>query len=162
MWRAIEELRKSIEAVRTRERSYSASARVYNSANLSINNTTFTDLTFDTERWDDAAFHSTSVNTARFTIPRFGRYAIGACIRWASNVTGHRQGRLLVDGSTEIARVSQMAVTTAAIATMMEIFSVSELGAGQYVTVQVYQDSGGALNVEAQGNYSPEFWIASC
>lgn len=138
------------------------SARVYNTGNLSINNTTFTDLTFDSERWDDAAFHSTSSNTARLTIPQPGRYAIGACVRFAVNATGHRQVRLLVDGSTEIARVSQMAVTTGSIATMMEVFSVSELGAGQYVTVQVYQDSGGALNVEAQGNYSPEFWIALC
>lgn len=33
------------------------------------------------------------------------------------------------------------------------------LTAGDYVEVIVFQSSGGALNVEAATNYSPEFWM---
>jgi hypothetical protein len=38
--------------------------------------------------------------------------------------------------------------------------TITEANAANYFTVEAYQDSGGALNIEAIGNSSPEFWIA--
>lgn len=135
-------------------------ARVYNSANISVANASFTALTFNSERWDDDSFHDTGSNTSRLTVPQPGRYLVTACVRFAANATGNRQLRLMVDGGTEVARVTAQAVT-GGIATMLEVETITELGAGSYFTVEAYQDSGGALNVEATGNSSPEFWIST-
>jgi hypothetical protein len=132
-------------------------ARVYNSANISIANATFTDLTFDSERFDDSAFHSTVTNTGRLTIPVTGTYVIAAAVRFASNTTGARQTRILLNGTTMIVRDLRSASTGLVYVSMTTIY---HLTAGDYLTLNVYQDSGGALNVEVEGNWSPEFSIS--
>src|SRR5438876_645541 len=57
-------------------------ARVYNSANISVSASTEQALTFDTERSDSNAYHSTSSNTSRITVPTGGdgRYVISGAV----------------------------------------------------------------------------------
>ena len=50
----------------------SPSCNVYNNANISIATGTNTALTFNSERYDNAAMHSTSSNTQRITAPTGG------------------------------------------------------------------------------------------
>lgn len=134
----------------------SIGARVYNDAAISIPTTTITALTFNSERYDDALFHDTSANTSRLTAPLDGRYSIGCSIRFADNSTGQRVVRITVNGTDVIAidrdnypyGIAQFTFNT-----------VYELSAGDYVEVEVYQNSGSALNIDVASNNSPEFWI---
>lgn len=94
---------------------------------------------------DITALHSVSVNNSRITIPSGydGTYRIHAQIRWEADATGLRTVRLLKNGST-IAEVTHDAETAV---TVMSIADTQTLVAGDYIEVQVYQDSGGSLDV---------------
>jgi hypothetical protein len=134
-------------------------ARVYNSANISVANNTVTALTFDSERYDTTSFHSTSVNTGRLTAPTDGYYAIGAHIVHDANATGVRSLFLRLNGATFIGAIEVNAGTTGGRGTVLSVSTTYQLSATDYVEVIAYQTSGGALNVLAAGNYSPEFWM---
>ena len=137
----------------------SVGCRVYNSALQIIANNTETALTFDSERYDTDAFHSTSSNTNRITIPTGlgGRYLVGAGIEFAANATGARI-LLLKHSSGNAMAENCMPVVSAAISCRMSCNSIYQMAAGDYAEVTVYQNSGGNLNVTVGANYSLEFW----
>lgn len=116
------------------------------SAAQSISNTTQTDLTFDTESFDTDAYHSTSSNTARITIPsgKGGYFLVTARVSYASNSTGTR-GLWLRKNGTEVATCFTQPVATSDITTV-QINQVMALAVGDYITMNAYQGSGGALN----------------
>jgi len=129
--------------------------RVYNSADLSINNDSFTVLTFDSERYDRGNLHSTSSLTSRLTAARAGIYPITGHIRFAGNAAGVRYLGVLLNGATVIAQ--QGALNAAGSADILSVSTLYYLNAGDYVELQAYQNSGGLLSVTATGNKSPEF-----
>lgn len=132
-------------------------ARAYNSAVQAIANNSVTTITFDSERWDTDAIHSTSVNTSRLTCKTAGVYTIGAHIGFAANSTGIRNVYIYLNGTTYIAINIAPAVNGDA-----SIYSVTtdyELAVNDYVEAQVLQTSGGSLNTVAAVAYSPEFWM---
>lgn len=131
-------------------------ARVYNSANISISDATFTDLTFNSERYDTNTIHSTSSNSNRITLPYAGKWLIAGHVAFASNATGVRAVRLYKNGATELARQQSNAVV--GFDTMISVSTADVFAVNDYVTLNVYQNSGGALNVLNAANYSPEFW----
>lgn len=135
-----------------------AQARVYNSANIPTVDNTVKTLTFNSERWDTGNYHSTSSNTDRLTAPTAGLYAIGIDVQWAANVTGIRLVRIQHSSGTIIARDIRGAV--AGTGEAEQCFSTTwQMAAGEYVFAEVFQLSGGALNVTALASSSPEFWI---
>lgn len=131
-------------------------ARVYNSANISIPNSTVTALTFNSERWDTGAtgMHSTATNTNRLTAQLSGLYHIFGHVSFATNAIGIRVVYIRVNGTTNIAIQSNTALSSDS---RFSIGTDYYLSVGHYVELLVYQDSGGALNVLSAGNYSPEF-----
>mgnify|MGYP001576060230 FL=1 len=134
--------------------------RVYNSANISINDATSTALTFDSERFDTDTMHSTSSNTGRITLTTAGKYLDGAHATFADNSTGTRMVNVRLGGATNMAYEAHNA-TTAGGAGAGSGFNVSTLysyTAAQYVELVAYQNSGGALNVTFNANSSPELW----
>lgn len=141
-----------------------AGCRVYNSAAISVSSGSWTALTFDTERYDSfdnaaSTFHSTSSNTGRITIPAGlgGYYLIGGHIEFAANTTNRRGIRIVHSvGSAVIASDEQEATANDMGLSVVTLWS---LAATEYVTLEVIQNSGGNLNVQASGNYSPEFWM---
>jgi hypothetical protein len=134
-------------------------ARVYNNANETISNASVTNLTFNTERWDTNGMHSTSSNTDRLTATVAGVYSICISIRWASDSTsGIRLLRILYNGSTNIAEDRRSA--TSGDNTLLGLCTQYYLAASDYVVAAAYQTSGGNLNVQAEGNESPEFSMA--
>ena len=144
--------------IRQLQGSAASGARVYNSANISVShNDSSAPLTFDSERFDTGDFHSTSSNTGRLTAPTAGLYLMGACVQFAANATGLRALLLRLNGSTFIVRelIDIDSATTHGLA----VSTTYQLAAGDYVEAIAFQTSGGALNVEAGANYSPEFWI---
>lgn len=132
-------------------------ARVYNNANISINNNTDTALTFNSERYDSSAIHSTSTNTGRLTFPVAGKWRVHGNVRFAANATGIRAVYIVLNGTTIIGNVLGNN-TGATFQPTLQVSADYGFALNDYVTLNVFQDSGGALNVLVVGNYSPEFW----
>jgi hypothetical protein len=110
----------------------------------------FTALTFATEEANVAAVHSTITNPSRLTVPvgANGLYLVLAYVDWASSAAGNgRIARLMKNGVTEIVRQS-MGPTTAFLPVNL-LHALQQLVAGDYLTVEVFQDSGGNLNTVA-------------
>lgn len=136
--------------------------RVYNSSSISVANNTNVALTFNSERQDVGAMHSTSSNTGRITVTDAGFYRVGGGVEFASNGTGRRSIAIRLNGATYIAAHSANA--DAAAAHQMTISTEYQFAATDYVELVVFQTSGGALNVSVVGNYSPEFsacWVCN-
>ena len=130
--------------------------RVRNSANISISTATTTALTFDTERVDVGAMHSTASNTSRITITDPGWYEVGGSFRFAANATGFRALIIRANGTTII---DQLMVPAAAGEDMFLSSSTQyQFVADDYIELCAYQSSGGNLNVTQALNYSPEFY----
>lgn len=130
-------------------------ARIYNSSTQSISTATLTTLTFNSERYDTGAMHSTSTNTSRLTVPKPGVYLVGGHVEFAANATGQRGLYLYLNGATYLAYDIHDA--SAANETAVTVSTVDQFVVGDYVELRVYQSSGGMLNVNSVSRYTPEF-----
>ena len=75
---------------------------------------------------------------------------------FAANGTGQRYLAIKLNGASFGALVRQ-GVNAAANPTDLAVTTVYQLAVNDYVTLEVFQDSGGALNVVAASPASPEF-----
>jgi hypothetical protein len=121
-------------------------ASVYGTG-LTIANNTATIATFPSERFDLGGFHSTSVNTGRFTIPTGydGYYTINARFRWDKNATGSRSLVVKKNGNTLAA--SSEIPGDATIFQGNQINTTEYFVAGDYVDLELFQSSGGNLTI---------------
>ncbi len=118
------------------------SSRVTKSADQSINNTTWTAISWNQEDYDTDNMHDNSTNNSRLTATTAGKYMFGLSILWASNNTGGRMVAIYKNGS-EILRYRNSAVS----ATEFFTSGIVEMVATDYAEIFVHQDSGSALNV---------------
>lgn len=132
-------------------------ARVSNSGALVIPTATWTELTFDTELWDTDGIHSTVSNTGRLTCVTAGKYLIIAQAYFDANATGARQYRIVHSTATDIA-LSMAGLTSQNFAAIL-LPTIWDMAAAEYVTYQVYQNSGGNLNIAADPYSSPQFMM---
>lgn len=134
--------------------------RVYNSTGQTITTATPTALTFDSENYDTDAFHSTSSDTSRLTVPTGygGYYMVGANIIWTATAAGRRYLRLQTNGTTIVAGVEIGSVADATGVPSQHISVPLLLSAGDYVEVVVLQSSGGNLNIST-AVLVPNFWM---
>lgn len=135
-------------------------ARVYRTADQSIAQNAQDAILFTAERYDTDAYHSTSTNTARFTVPA-GYWHVGATIELdvTTGTNADMVVSLFFNGTDEIAtaRLSQVADAskrTPAITVSADWYAAS---AG-YFTVAVFHTAASAA-VLASASRSPEFWI---
>lgn len=129
--------------------------RVYNNTTQSINSATDTLLTFNSEDDDTDAYHSVSSATSRITIPAGlgGLYDVMASVGFDANATGARFVRFLVNGAaTNGGEISAKGVVTYTNNVM--VGTHLRLTAGDYVEVNVYQDSGAPLNSGSATNFA--------
>lgn len=131
--------------------------RVFNSANQSIPDTTYTAITFDSESVDTDTMHSIVTNTNRITITTAGTYLVGALVMMAANATGVRGIVLLVNNTTYIYYLQNPTPSATQNTTLLAI-SLYVFAANDYVEVKVNQTSGGALNSVYGAGYAPVFW----
>ncbi len=138
--------------------------RVYNSGDISVPATTWTTLTFDTDRFDVDGMHSTSSNTERITIPSGGDgiYLFGCNLHFQYTGAG------TYDGSFEVI----ITLSTGAIFAKtgwvqagygsvsddwhVALTSLYSATAAQYAYVRVYAEN--AVTIKASSTWSPEFW----
>lgn len=137
-------------------------ARVYNDADFDPTPSTWTTVTFNTERYDTDAMHSTVSNTSRLTIPGGcpGYYNIGACIEFATGIGANASSdvgvRILLNGATVIAQDMRVSYRAGTYNLAICITTEYALVATDWIEVQVYTSQD--VNVTAASNYSPEFW----
>ena len=127
--------------------------QVYNSAAQSTSNSTDFYPDFDSESWDTNAFHSTSSNTSRLTVPsgQGGKYMVYAVGGYTGNTTGYRRFTISINRTSELFNNFITPDTGSCVITFS---GVVELVATDYVEVLTSQTSGGALNYLGGANYS--------
>ena len=133
--------------------SYSG-VRCTKSSDQSIALVTWTALTIDTETFDVGGYHSTSSNTSRITVPsgKAGYYLVNARWSWDNASTaGYRFGRIMKNGS----QYNYMAEdpTSNLYRVTLAIHDIIYLAVGDYIEIEVLQNSGGALTLNGS-NYS--------
>lgn len=128
-------------------------ARIENSAAISIVTATLTPLTFDTGRYDTDVFHNL---VGQLAVPSGlgGTYRIGGAAQFAFNAAGVRILTVTVNGADRAVTGTN---AMAAGATQLTASTELALVAGDVVQVQVYQTSGGNLNVVAG---TPAIWMS--
>lgn len=134
------------------EEEETVGARVYHNAAQSIPASTWTVLSFNSERYDKGNCHDTISNTSRLTAPKSGVYLISAQVTWASGGFTQTGIRLKLNGTTVIATEirSPTGLTN-------QVNTIYELAAGDYVEVEVWHNDTVAGSISVVGNYSPEF-----
>lgn len=159
---AIDSARLSSGSVGSSEIATLPTARVYNSAAISIATGGFgSALTFNSERWDSDSIHSTSVNPSRLTAPVDGLYLINGSVQFAANATGYRSLWISYNGTSNIGQTT-VSNQGADVVTIV-ISTVWKLVATEYVQLFAFQNSSGALNVTSVAALSPEFsltWLS--
>jgi len=136
---------------------YNEGARVYNSVSINIPNDTWTTLTFDSERYDRDAIHSTVSNTGRLICKTAGIYQIVGYVSFAPNATGLRAVRIVINGDTSIAYNAVPGFTIVAVGPTFTPTAQYDLAVNDYVELLVYQNIGDNLALVYQANTSPEF-----
>ena len=137
--------------------------RLTNSADVAISNTTVTSLTFNTETYDTDAFHSTVTNTDRITIPsgKAGYYLINYNINWAANATGFRNCGIRLNGNSAtinaVAYIKAFSDDDNSLAGTIVYY----LNDADYLTLAIYQNSGGSLNAVLGRTYFEAIRIGS-
>lgn len=123
-------------------------ARIYDSgASQSITDSTHTMPTFDSEVFDTDGYHSTVSNTSRITIPTGlgGKYMVVGKARWATNTTGYR----VVGVRKNAVLVEEVRITpVSGDHTMHQVTYIASLAAGDYVELNVWQNSTSSLNLQ--------------
>lgn len=129
--------------------AYSPTTIVTRTATQSIANNTAVNIIYDTEIIDtDNMFTSPSANV---TIQRPGIYSIQHTASFAANATDLRATHISVNG-VEVAAAGGYASTTSV--TNQGCSVVLALNAGDVITTNVFQFSGGALNIIAETRLS--------
>jgi len=139
-----------------------ARVSVYNSAAIShATSGAWQGLTFDSEYFDTNGMHSTTSNTGRLTCTLPGTYIAFGNFNFAASAGGRRMAEIRLNGSTSSygrAEIGSVADATA-IPTLISVTPPLELVLNDYLELFAFQSSGGALNVQANANFSPVFAI---
>lgn len=131
------------------------SAKLTQSAgSKSIPNNAVTTLPVDTIAFNNM-MDTSITNTIKVKLD--GRYLIGAHVRWATSAVGRRVVQFQRNGTTLISVASMAPI--AGVQTDQGSVTMENLTVGDTLIVQVYQDSGGALNIETGASFSPLFWV---
>ena len=114
---------------------------VFNSADQTIASGSYVTATFNSEFFDTDAFHSTSTNTGRLTVPAglAGKYAIVTNLYISPTAAGAFIAKLQINGSDK----NRFTTNVRASEPMSAAFtSIVELAVSDYVEVLVYQNTG--------------------
>jgi hypothetical protein len=120
--------------------------RVYHSTTQSAANATATTLSFNSERYDTNTMHDTVTNNSRITMTTAGLYLVTAHVAFAANATGQRDLYLQVNATTYIAMHTNPTIGAGG-ETFLSVATVFKFAASDYIIARVFQNSGGALNV---------------
>lgn len=128
----------------------SISCKAYSNANIVIPDITWTNLTFNVEAWDTDAMHTTGGSNQNFTVPKAGKYLVRCEVYWAAHATGLRQIRVTQQG-TQMGETADLPGQATAFSQAYS--DVLNCAASDVLVFQVWQNTGGNLNVTQVGAY---------
>lgn len=132
-------------------------ARLRATAVQSIPNNAFTSVTFDTETFDYDNSHTT---TSRYTAGTAGVYLVSGQCGFVGNATGARDIQLAVNGTAYSDSENGFAtVPNAGNIGLVIATDLVQLNVGDYLELQVFQSSGGALNTLIGGAANPRMTV---
>jgi hypothetical protein len=111
-------------------------------------NQSFANATTALVTWNTSGISRGGFNVAlnEVTVPFNGIYTINTAIFWAGNATGSRLTKIMINGLEKTRSLVAVGANLSNTATSnLEIFLV----AGETISVEAYQNSGGALNAQA-------------
>jgi hypothetical protein len=121
-------------------------ASMYKSSAQAITTSVWTAVTFDSEEFDTDAFHNTSTNTSRITIPTGmgGKYLFTGTMIWQQNSGNNRAVAIYKNGGTS----KQLCLIDPNGDFNTEISYATIISAvpGDYFELFTYQDTAGNLN----------------
>ena len=119
---------------------------VFNSTDQSLASGSYTTATFNSEYFDTDAFHSTSTNTGRLTVPASmaGEYAIVTNLYVSPTASGDLVAKLQINGSDKNRFVTKL---TSGEAVTVAFTSLVTLAVSDYVEVLVYHNTGSSQNL---------------
>lgn len=124
--------------------------RLYlSAATTSINDNSETAISWDSEDFDVGNLHDVVTNPERITIPTGGDglYLVVGQVKWATSASGKKRGlRVYVDATLNLAHDG--AADDDGDGMTQQVAGLVNLTAGQYLTLKVEQDTGGALDIE--------------
>lgn len=126
---------------------------IFHNTTQATANATVLTLAMNSERVDNDGCHDNSTNNSRITIQTPGVYQLTAQVGYAANATGVRYGYLNLNGTTTIGFTTTPALSVGGVT--VPVTRPYRLAFGDYVQAQAYQNSGGALNIDQQNNYTP-------
>lgn len=133
----------------------------YHNAAQTITTATDTVVALNSERYDTDAFHDTSTNNSRLTVPsgKAGKYlAIFNCEFQDVAGTGIREARIKVNGTTWVGLMTVTATSNKA--HRLNVSAIIDLSVGDYVEAFVRQESGGNCDLTSNANWSPELMLS--
>lgn len=131
----------------------SISPRAYRTTDQTIGTSTDTVVTFEADDADGLG-HWVSGSASRLTCVVPGRYLPVASVRFAANGTGFRAAWITKGGSSTVGR-AQYPPTAAGSPTWFDVVGQPvTLAVGEYLELNVSQNSGGNLALSPSGNWS--------
>lgn len=122
-------------------------ARVKKTTQQSVASGAWTAISWDGTDFDTSSFWS-SGNPTRLTIPENGTYIIIANLEPAYSATGVRGSRLRLNGTTSLSGDGRPA-SGGNLSASLPAVVIRKFNQNDYVEVEVYQDTGSALNYPA-------------
>lgn len=113
----------------------------------SISNATYTALSYNEELWDSGTNWTSGANATKIFAPVTGKYLITAYVGWLANANNFREVYIAINAGAPVVYDSRVAVNGGA--TRHTMVGSTPMVAGQYAEIYVWQNSGGALNVNA-------------
>jgi hypothetical protein len=114
------------------------------------------ELEFDVKQYDPLNMFLPFINASRVNIKQTGYYLIEGNVRFAANNAGIRDLVILVNG-TPVAYQDQNPIPDNVMG--MSVQTVKYLTVGDFVSIQAYQTSGAAVNLEFVANAAPRFSV---
>lgn len=136
-------------------------ARAFLNPGQGIPNATVTIVNVNNKAIDVGGYFSTST-PGRLTVPagRGGYYLVQGSVSFATSGVGRRIAYLRKNGSIYFARAESVPTTEASSSFAITLHAVVFLTPGDWVSMEVFQNSGGNLNVDAtaDGEYT---WLSA-
>lgn len=134
-------------------------AKTYRTATQSIPDSTDTTVTFPsgsaTEEYDTDEYHSDATNTGRMVIQQDGYHEVQGSIEWATSGVGNRNLSLVhvaaAGGTETVLDQDRLTAPGGGAQEFQDVHGEGYWLKGDYLILRVNQTSGGALNINGNG-----------
>jgi hypothetical protein len=124
---------------------------VTHSANQTVNDTTDTWLSFNTETFDNGGYHDTVTSNSRITIPDglAGKYRCYAAVDWYDDAGGSHIMRIVKNRTTYLFETIGESLAISLDAESLFAVATADLSVGDYLEIMVWQNTGLAGSIHS-------------